>query len=251
MDGGLRGKTAIVTGAGTGIGAAAARMLAREGASVMITGRREELLRSLKSEIEAFGGVCRFLSGDMADDDFLERLVDEASGEFGHVDILVCSAGMALRAPTMDMRKEQWDQVMRVNLWAPVRLSQICIGRFKCQGTGGKIVYVSSTAGKNINLGASPSYGASKAGLLYMVRHLAREFAADGIYVNAVCPGPVDTEITATWTPEHRKRVLADLPLGRLGTPEEIAHMIVFLASPLSDYITGESVLINGGRFME
>ena len=128
-------------------------------------------------------------------------------------------------------------------------LSQACIRHFQQEG-GGKIVYISSTAGKNVNMGASPSYGASKAGLLYLTRHFAKEFAADHIYVNAVCPGPVDSEITLTWTPEHRASVLRDLPMGRMGTPEDIANAVVFLASSLSDYITGEALLINGGRYM-
>jgi len=109
---------------------------------------------------------------------------------------------------------------------------------------------ISSTAAKNINLGASPSYGASKAGMVYLVRHLAAEFGGKGVYANAVCPGPVNTEITQTWTPEHRAKVLSTLPLGRMGTPKDIADCALFLASSMSDYINGESILVNGGRYM-
>ena len=138
---------------------------------------------------------------------------------------------------------------MELNLTFPMVLSQLVIPQLQRRG-GGKIVYISSTAGRSVNMGASPSYGASKAGLLYLTRHLATEFAGDHIYVNAICPGPVDTEITHTWTPEHRQKVLSSLPMGRMGTAEDIAACALFLASSMSDYITGEAILANGGRFM-
>lgn len=247
----LQNKVAIITGASSGIGAMSARLLAEEGACVMLTARREEALRQLEQEIVSAGGSCCHLAGDMGDEAFCAALVERTVDRFGRVDILICSAGMALRQPTLKMTAQEWNQVMNVNLTAPLLLSQACIRQMLSQGSGGKIVYISSTAGKNVNMGASPSYGASKAGLLYLTRHLATEYAADHIYVNAICPGPVDTEITATWTAEHRAKVMANLPLGRLGTPEDIANLVVFLSSGLSDFITGESVLINGGRFME
>ena len=180
----------------------------------------------------------------------MERIFSFAIEKFKKVDILVCNAGMALRQPTLEMTPAQWNQVMDVNLTYPMFLAQSAIKMFEKQG-GGKIVMVSSTAGKNINLGASPSYGASKAGLLYLVRHIAAEFGSKGIYANAVCPGPVATDITKTWTPEHREKILADLPLGRMGTSEDIANCILFLASSLSDYVNGESLLANGGRYMQ
>ena len=265
----LNGKTAIITGASSGIGAASAKMLASEGANVLITARREENLVRLSNEIREAGGNCSYLAGDVADPAFSEALVNAAVREFGRVDILVCSAGMALRKKTLDMPVEEWNQVMNVNLTAPMILSQCCIRQFLAQqaaetkasgaesadpkdgSVGGKIVFISSTAGKNVNMGASPSYGASKAGLLYLTRHLAAEFAKNHIYVNAICPGPVDTEITSTWTPEHRANVIANLPLGRMGSPEDIANAVVFLASSMSNNITGESLLANGGRYMQ
>lgn len=251
MNAQLQGKVAIVTGATSGIGAQSARQLAAEGAAVVLTGRREDRLEQAADQIRSAGGRAAILAGDMADGAFCNRLVQFTLDTFGQVDILVCSAGMALRTPSLEMTCEEWEQVMTVNLTAPLLLSQACIRQFKQAGKGGKIVYISSTAGKNVNMGASPSYGASKAGLLYLTRHFAKEFAADHIYVNAICPGPVDSEITRTWTPEHRASVLANLPMGRMGTPEDIANAVVYLASGLSDYVTGESLLINGGRFME
>ena len=148
------------------------------------------------------------------------------------------------------MSLEDWDKVMRVNLTAPMELSRLCIRHFLTQNYG-KIVYVSSNAGRHTNMGASPSYGASKAALLYLTRHFATEFAGNHIYVNAITPGPVDTEITTTWTPEHRAKVMHDLPLGRLGQAKDIAYSALFLASGMSDYITGASIAANGGRNMD
>lgn len=251
MNAGLEGKVAVITGASSGIGAETARALAAEGARVVVTARREDRLNDLVSEIRAAGGTAACLAGDMGNSEFCESLIRFAVESFGKADILVCSAGMALRDKSLDMTEEAWNRVMAVNLTAPLLLSQACIRQFLRQGNGGKIVYISSTAGKNVNMGASPSYGASKAGLLYLTRHFATEFAKDHIYVNAICPGPVDSEITKTWTPEHRQSVLNNLPMGRMGTPRDIANLAVFLASPLSDYITGESILINGGRYLE
>ncbi len=251
MDAKLNGKIAIITGATSGVGAQSARELAAEGAAVVVTGRRADRLESLVQEIQLAGGKAAYLPGDMSSEAFCNDLIQFTLDQFGAVDILVCSAGMALRTPTLEMSLDEWNQVMQVNLTAPMLLSQACIRQFKKTGKGGKIVYISSNAGKDVNLGASPSYGASKAGMLYLTRHFAKEYAADHIYVNAICPGPLDTEITHTWTAEHRARVQANLPLGRMGTPEDIAHAVVFLSSSLSDYMTGESVLINGGRYME
>ena len=245
----LTGKTALITGATSGIGRAIACRFAREGAAVLITGRREDRLEALAGQIAGEGGRCAWLAGDGGDPAFAETLADFALDQ-GGADILICSAGMALRTPTLEVSVEEWRQVMDLNLTFPMVLARRCIPHFLEKG-GGKIVMISSTAAKSVNLGASPSYGASKAGLVYLVRHLAAEFGGRGVYANAVCPGPVDTEITRTWTPEHRAKVLSTLPLGRMGTPEDIAACALFLASGMSDYINGESVLVNGGRYMD
>ena len=245
----LKGKTAIITGASSGIGKATAMLFGREGATVVITGRNTESLQTIQKKICVAGGKCEYITGDVTDIHLADQLINTAINCSGHLDILVCCAGMAMRKPTLQMTMEQWDRVLSVNLSAPMFLSQKAIPYFKRQHRG-KIVFVASTAAKNINLGASPSYGASKAGLVYLTRHLATEFAQDHIYVNAICPGPVDTEITKTWTPEYRQSVLKTLPMGELGKPENIANSILFLASELSDYIKGEYIMQNGGRYM-
>lgn len=245
----LVGKNALITGATSGIGKAVAYRFAQEGAKVVLTGRRQDHLEQVCQQIREAGGQCAWLAGDVADLAFISQLYRFAQDQ-GGVDILVCSAGMALRDPTLDVTVEQWDRVMALNLTSPMVLAQHCIRGFLQRG-GGKIVMISSTAAKNVNMGASPSYGASKAGLVYLTRHLASEFGGRGIYCNAICPGPVDTEITQTWTAEHRQKVLLSLPLGRMGTPEDIAECALFLGSSMSDYINGESMLVNGGRYMD
>ena len=260
----LKNKTAIITGATSGIGREIAIQFAKEGANVVVTGRREENLISLTEEIRPFGG-CAYLAGSGEDSHFAETLFHFALDTFGRVDILVCSAGMASRVPTLDTTEDDWNRVMAVNLTFPTMLSLQCVRYFVEHG-GGKVVMISSTAAKNINLGASPSYGASKAGMVYLVRHLAAEFGGKGVYAAPAFavhfqrkrplaglrffPGPVNTEITQTWTPEHRAKVLSTLPLGRMGTPKDIADCALFLASSMSDYINGESILVNGGRYM-
>ena len=245
----LTGKTVLVTGATSGIGREIALCFAREGATVIATGRRSDRLEALACQIAELGVTCHYLAGNGGSTAFARELYDFTCSK-GGADILVCSAGMALRTPTLDVTVDEWNQVMDLNLTFPMVLSQHCIRTFLERGSG-KIVFISSTAAKNVNMGASPSYGASKAGLVYLTRHLATEFGGKGIYVNAICPGPVDTEITQTWTPEHRAKVEAALPLGRMGTPEDIANCALFLASSLSDYINGESIMVNGGRYMD
>ena len=247
----LKGKSAIITGGSSGIGRATAILFASEGADVVIGGRKEAGLRRVREEIQAMGrGRCEYVVGDVDAPDNPETLLRTALESFGGLDILVCCAGTALRDKSLDMTMEDWERVMRVNLTAPMELSRVCIRHFIGQDHG-KIVYVSSNAGRHVNMGASPSYGASKAGLLYLTRHFATEFSKNHIYVNAVLPGPVETELSKTWTPEHRAEVMANLPVGRLGQPEDIAMSILFLASSMSDYITGACVCANGGRNMD
>ena len=151
MNTNLVGKVAIITGASSGIGAQSAKQLAAEGAAVVLTGRRKERLLQVASEIQAANGCAAVLAGDMGDETFCSRLVQFAVDTFQQVDILVCNAGMALRTPSIEMSREEWEQVIRVNLTAPLLLSQACIRLFKKRGKGGKIVYISSTAGKNVN----------------------------------------------------------------------------------------------------
>lgn len=247
----LRNQVAIITGASKGIGRATALLFAEEGAAVVASGRNEEDLQSLQNEILQRGkGHCSYVLGNVEDPENPEQLIQTALSRYGRVDILVCSAGIAYRDKSLEMKIEDWEHCLQVNLTAPMRLSLRCIREFLKQDYG-KIVYVSSNAGRHVNMGASPSYGVSKAGLLYLTRHFATEFAQHHIYVNSVLPGPVDTEITKTWTREHRAEIMKNLPLGALGRPEDIASCILFLASDMSNYVTGACITANGGRNMD
>lgn len=251
MDKLLRGKTAIITGASRGIGKATALLFAQSGAQLLLNGRDAASLQAVCDDIEKeVPGSCSYFVGDADDLSVPQQLFDTAMARYGRVDIAVCSAGIALRTPSLHETAEEWDSVMRINATAPMLLAQVCLRHFCKQGQG-KLVFVSSTAAKSVNLGASPSYGASKAALVYLTRHYAAEFAKYGVNINAICPGPTDTEIITTWTKEHRQQVLDSLPMGRMGTAEEMAQAILFLSSVNSDYINGESIMINGARYMD
>lgn len=246
----LKDRVALITGGSRGIGAATAKLFAAHGARVVVTARGEEALKKICGEIVAQGGQAAYCVADSADLSASQRTLDFVLTTYGAIDILVCNAGMALRTPSLDVSIAEWEQVLTVNLTAPMELAKICLRQFR-QQKHGKVVFVSSTAVKSVNMGASPSYGASKAGLVYLTRHYATEFAKDNVQVNAVCPGPVDTEITKTWSKEHRANVVAAMPMGRIAMPEDIAKPILFLASSMADFITGESLMVNGGKFMD
>lgn len=245
----LEGRKAAVLGASRGIGRAIAEAFAREGAEVLLTGRNPDTLEEVAEEIREQYGPAHILAEDISDPEFPRRLLEAAEALTG-IDILVINAGVIDRAETLSTVRENWNHVIDVDLSSPFFCTQALIPQMIEKGKG-KIIFISSTAGKSVNMGASPSYGAAKAGLIYLTRHLATEFAGRHIYVNAICPGPVQTEITKTWSAERKKEVQSHLPLGRIGQPEDIAELAVFLASDRSDYITGESVMINGGRFMD
>jgi 3-oxoacyl-[acyl-carrier protein] reductase len=241
----LEGKRAIVTGASRGIGRAVALRLAGAGAKVLVHGTNADLLEELSRET---GG--EWLAGDVADPAVAAAAAAQAQTAWGGVDILVNNAGINTRAPTLEMPLEDWQRVLDVNLNGTLHFSRAVLPGMIARG-GGKIVNVSSTAGKAPHRNAAPAYGASKAAVNYLTRHLAQEMAPHGIFVNAVCPGPVETDMSKQWTPEYRAQATGRVPLGRLGTPEEIAGTVLFLASDLSDFVTGETLNANGGTYMD
>ena len=245
----LQGRCAIITGASRGIGRAAAVRLAENGAALVLNGTNEERLVSLADEIAQLGSRAVVLPGDVADPQVAEAAAALADRTFGRVDILVNNAGINTRSPTLDMRLSDWQRVMDVNLNGTLYFCRAVLPGMIARGSGA-IVNVSSTAAKTAHKNAAPAYGASKAGVNYLTMHLAREMAPHGIRVNAVCPGPVETDMTSDWSADYRSRVHAGVPLGRLGLSREIADVIVFLASDMAGFITGESINANGGTFM-
>ena len=245
----VEGKVAIVTGASRGIGRAAAVRLAKEGARVLVHGTNEGLLSEVVDEIVGAGGRAVSFAGDVTDERTAEAACALAIERFGAVDILVNNAGINTRSSTLEMPLADWQRVLDVNLTGTLHFCRAVLPSM-IERRRGVIVNVGSTTGKTPHRNAAPAYGASKAAVNYLTMHLAQEMAPHGIRVNAVCPGPVETDMSAQWTEEYRQRVRQGVPLGRLGTAEEIAGVVLFLASDLSSFVTGETVNANGGTYM-
>lgn len=240
---------AIVTGAGRGIGRAVALRLAGAGMDLVLQGRAVAALDLLADEIAAIGGRAAVVAGDVADPATASEAVAQAERRFGPVGVLVNNAGMNTRSSTLDMTLEDWQRVLDVNLSGTLHFCRAVLPGMIAAG-GGAIVNVSSSTAKTPHRNAAPAYGASKAAVNYLTMHLAQEMAPHGIRVNAVCPGPVETDMTGQWTPEYRRAALARVPLGRLGRVGEIAGTICFLASEDAGFITGETINANGGTYM-
>ncbi|WP_455931457.1 SDR family NAD(P)-dependent oxidoreductase [Priestia aryabhattai] len=245
----LEGKIAIVTGASRGIGKSIALTLAENGASLVIHGTNTKLLDELALQIEELGQKCIVKAGDVANPNVAIEVVKAAVDSFGRIDILVNNAGINMRSSTLEMTFDDWKKVLDVNLNGTLYFCKAVLP-YMVEQNYGKIINVSSTTAKTAHKNAAPSYGASKAAVNYLTMHLALEMAPHNIYVNAVCPGPVETDMSNQWTDEYRKEVTKRIPLNKLGTPQDIGESVLFLTSSMSDFITGESININGGTYM-
>jgi len=246
----LAGKVALITGASRGIGKATALIFAENGAKMAIHGRDQVLLEDLAREIRKRKNDCLIVKGDLTLPDIPHMIIKETVQYFGEIDILVNNAGIIRREKFEEMTLEQWEEVLKLNLTAAMKCCQAVLPYMK-EKNFGKIVNVSSNAAKRSYLGAALSYGASKAALLNLTRNLAKAYAPFGIYINAICPGQTETEMCADWSLEFRKQQTEQIPLGRLGKPEEIGKAILFLCSDLSDFVVGETLVVNGGSFMD
>ena len=242
----IKDKVAIITGATRGIGREIALTFSRHGASLVLSGQNKMLLTKLKKELTKNGSKCSIVSGDISSPITSKKLVEKAIKQYKHIDILVNNAGIITRTPSEKMSLDEWDRVIEVNLKGTLCTCLAVIPFMKSQKYG-KIINISSSAAKYPHPNAAPSYGASKAGVLYLTHHFALEFASYGIYVNAVCPGPIKTDMTKQWDSVYRNKVISKIPLGRLGEPIEVANVVLFLASNMSDFITGEVLNITGG----
>ena len=240
----LEGKAAIITGSSRGIGRAIAEAFAENGASLVIHGTSEESLRPLAEELG-----CSFVAGDIGELSTSQRLTEECIRSFGKVDVLVNNAGINTRTKFLDLTPEEWDKILRVNLTGAFYACKCVLPHMLAQKSG-VILNMSSRAGKTAHPTSSACYGASKAALDALTRKLAYDFGAEGIRVNAICPGPVETDMSLQWTADYRAKILDNIPLRKLGRAEDIADLAVFLASDSSAFITGESININGGTYM-
>ncbi|RMH53190.1 MAG: 3-oxoacyl-[acyl-carrier-protein] reductase [Alphaproteobacteria bacterium] len=241
----LSGKAALVTGASGGIGGAIARALHARGATVGLSGTRRDALERLAAEL---GSRAHVLPCDLSQPDSVEALPGQAVAAMGGLDILVNNAGLTRDGLFMRMSDEDWERVLAVNLTAAMRLARgVLRGMMKARW--GRIISITSVVGVTGNPGQG-NYAASKAGLIGMSKSLAAEVASRGITVNCVAPGFIETAMTAALSEEQRKRLLAAVPAGRMGTPEEIAAAVVYLASPEAGYVTGTTLHVNGGLAM-
>ena len=248
----LKNKTALITGGSRGIGFAIARIYAENGANVVIAAKNDDEveLAAAAAKINALGeGKCAYLAGDAADIPFNTTLINYTLDTFGALDIVVPNAGMAHRTPTLDMPVDEFELSLRVDLTSPVFLARDCIKHFLEVG-GGKVLFVSSSAARGVNMAASPSYGAAKEGLVYITRHFAKEFIRNNINVNSLLPGYTATEITKTWSPERRAEIENNLPMGKMATPEDMAGAALYLVSDYAKFVTGVSLMVNGGSVM-
>ncbi len=245
----LGGYVSIVTGAARGIGLAIARRLATEGSTVVVAdvnaAGAEEVARLLVE-----GGTSALpVVADITSEVDRARLITATIQAYGRIDVLVNNAGIMQRVALMDVTPEVWNQTMAVNLDAAFFCSQAVLPVMREQGRG-RIINIASMAARTGGQASPPHYATSKTGLVGMTRALARVVGIWGITVNAVAPGMIDTEMIADLTPEQRKWWLQQIPLARLGTPEDVAAAVAFLASDDASYITGTTLDVNGGYYM-
>jgi 3-oxoacyl-[acyl-carrier protein] reductase len=249
MKGPLDGKVAIVTGGSRGIGAEIGARLAEDGAAVVVSGRDAGRLQRAVRDLEARGGAALGIAADAASREDCERLVSAARQHFGRIDILVNNAGVTHDELLIRMKDEDWDRVIEVNLRGAFMMTRAVSKALVRQKHGGRIINITSTAGAMGNAGQT-NYSAAKAGLIGFTKASARELAHWSILVNAVAPGLIETDMTATLPAAAREALLAQIALKRSGTAREVAEMVRFLAGDGATYITGQVFHVNGGLYM-
>ena len=244
----LQGQVALVTGASRGIGRAIACELARAGADAIGTATTDEGAASITACLHELGGTGEGLRLDVRDAAALERVVHDVEARHGPVSILVNNAGVTRDNLLVRMKEDDWDAIMATNLKPAFQLAKLVL-RSMMKARRGRIIQIGSVVGSSGNPGQA-NYAAAKAALVGFTKSLALEVGSRDITVNCVAPGFVDTDMTQALPASQRDALLARIPLGRLGTPDDIAHAVLFLASPRAGYITGATLHVNGGMLM-
>ncbi len=244
----LEGKVALVTGATRGIGRAIALSLGEQGATVVGTATSNNGAETISSFLKEAGINGKGVVLNVTDADAIESVVAAIETEFGAPDILVNNAGITRDNLLMRMKDEEWDDIINTNLTPNFKLSKRCL-RAMTKARWGRIITITSVVGAMGNAGQT-NYAAAKAGVIGFSKSLAREVGARGITVNSVAPGFIDTDMTSGLAEAHKTALLEQVPVKRLGEPEEIAAAVTFLASPSAAYITGETLHVNGGMYM-
>jgi NAD(P)-dependent dehydrogenase (short-subunit alcohol dehydrogenase family) len=246
----LDGKTAIVTGGGRGLGRYMTEALSDAGANVALCSRRLEPLEEVRQEIEARGGRALAVSCDVTEQEDVEGVVSITEETFGSVDILVNNSGATWGAPPAEMPPEKFDRVLAVNVRGTFLMSQAAGRRMIGRGSGGTIINVASIAalvGGRPDYMQTVGYNASKGAIISMTRDLATSWAPHNITVNAIAPGWFPTRMSGGLIEKFEERMLGDIPLGRFGNPEDLKGVAVFLASPAAAYISGQTIVVDGG----
>jgi len=244
----LAGRVVIITGGTRGIGLASARLLAEDGASVVVSGRDAGRLEAVTRELEVAGKAILSVAADVAKREDADRLVEAAREGFGRIDVLVNNAGMTRDQLLVRMKDDDWDQVLDTNLRG-VFLMTRAVGKVMMRQRSGRIINISSTAGIMGNAG-QVNYSAAKAGVIGLTKAAARELAHWNILVNAVAPGLIETDMSAGLPAEARDLLLGQVPLKRIGDAREVAEVVRFLAGDGAGYITGQTIHVNGGLYM-
>lgn len=248
----FEGKTVLITGGARGIGYAIAEWFAREGAEIALNDIMVDELNRAVESLRQMGCKAKGYRADVSKASEVEEMVNSIISDFGKIDILVNNAGIALPTKTLELSEEEWDRLININLKGAFLVSKAVL-KHMVERRYGRIVMMGSIAGKTGGVATGVHYDVSKAGMIVMARHFAREFGQYGITVNAVAPSFVETRLLEDLqiTPE-RKEVLAKLNvIQRLATPDDVANAVLFLASDQSSFITGETINVNGGRLMD
>ena len=244
----LSGRVALITGASQGIGRTCALRLAKEGATVAAAARNQEKLNQLVAEISSAGGQAASFAVDVADEEQIKSALKTAVAQFGKIDILVNNAGITRDQLVLRMKRTDWEAVVQTNLTSAYLCIQQVIPSMLKQRWG-RIINVTSVFGQMGQAGQA-NYAASKAGLIGLTMAIAREVGSRNITCNAVAPGFIETAMTAGLSEEFKQNAVKQIPLGRVGTPEDVASAVAFLASDQASYITGHVLSVNGGMLM-
>jgi len=249
MSGLVEGKVALVTGAGQGIGRAIAMKLAENGAGVIISDIVEETAQKTAADIEALGRKSLAIVCDVSKSADCDAMFEKAYEAFPQIDILVNNAGITRDSLFLRMKEQDWDLVMNINLKGAFNCCKASARRFLKNPTGGRIISIASVIGVMGNAGQA-NYAASKAGVIALTKSLAREFASRNVLCNAIAPGFIRTAMTDALSEQVKADILRQVPLNRLGEAEEVANTVLYLASPLASYITGQVIRVDGGMIM-
>jgi glucose 1-dehydrogenase len=249
----LENKVAVVTGSSSGIGEAIALAVAAEGAAVVVNyARHEDAAQKVLDKIEAAGGKGLVVGADVSDPKEMEAMVQQATDAFGRLDIMVNNAGMERKMPFLQTPFEVWQETIAVNLTGAWLGCQAAAKQMVAQGDGGRIINVSSVH-EDLAMPTNSAYCATKGGVRMLMRTLAVELAPHDITVNNIAPGAIETPMDAPLeqNPDEMKKLLSEIPLGRMGKPEEVANLALFLASDDSSYVTGSTLFVDGGMIRQ